>query len=278
MARRRLRAANSVMAGHPLNDGLTSWLLTLPHLYGGPTWWDISGQIPASITGFSPTFNWSPFVRPGGNAGIKFDGVDGSDVVWPTTNLNTTAIATSAWFSSTVAKDQEILRADATIGGTGYLILLRLTSSGTILYDIGAATSTAIATTTTYDDGLPHRVTATQSNNTMSIFIDGFLAATGSTGGVVFSEPMSLRVGSFMSGASVTFDGLIDDVRVVQGNPLASNNPAAFARLDYDQSSRGYPDALNYSRPWLPILAASAAPAFMPWLVSRSPVIGSGSY
>jgi hypothetical protein len=240
---RVLFAPDPINRSDPLNEGLLAWWLTVPHLYGGPAWYDLTDQYPLSFASMSNASNgWRPVTHPGGHGSVLFDGSAGYCLTsTPIPLWNVPPIAASAWINLRFMTYATIIGSNGPGG-----LQFRVNGDGSLdslsqdVADIGpSATGVVPADTWT-------RVTLTyDSSGTYSYFANGQPVGSGTVLRSLAANAVTIGV-NFDGVSFELFPGLIDDVRILHGNPIATASPASFAALDYEESLRGYPKALNF--------------------------------
>jgi hypothetical protein len=241
-------ARDPVNRSYLLNQGRLAWWLALPHSSGGGTFHDLMGLSPGALTSMGNSSNgWQATARPGGFAQVLFDGTAGNvyaPIPFPGPAASTAfALATWANFSSTSGT-----RCAVSIGSTDTLnsaVSIGLRSAtiraenggGTVLADSGLGPTA----------GAWYRIVLTANGASCAIGINGLVLGTGTTA-PISTTPAFATIGEYLAGGAFdSFAGAEDDTSGWVANPLASSSPDGFMALDYDQSRRGYPDALNYS-------------------------------
>ena len=254
---RTLRTSNPVRQGHPLNQGCVAWWLTLPHTQGTATWFDLMGSYHGTLTNMSNANNgWRPTHRPGAYRHVLLDGVSttsgyvqcrSSAILSGKSNWVIAAwVKTTSSYANTRpiycergATGNDILKMDSNISPTlvGFGVTYR-NDAGNLIQLFGA---------TPMNDGIWHRGMLVFTGTAFSVFFDGRLDATATwASSNTLTDAVQCRIGSDAGDSSNNFQGEIDGVKLWTGNLLAISNQAAFAAFDYDQSSRGNPDTLNY--------------------------------
>jgi Concanavalin A-like lectin/glucanases superfamily len=242
-----IRTANPVNMGHFLNAGRVSWFLALPHLYGGPTWSDLMGLNPATLTNMTSVSGWRSTTRPGGFGHLQFDGVDDYCLCTNGPALSITgAISVAAWVRLDNVSNPSIWAAkDNNVGGRAYTLDMDNFSGPPVprFYINGGGGTNEAAGTVPIPQGAWQRyVGMFLPGNSLSIYVNGILAGITSTAVTTIPTATTpLRIGArAYSGAESFTPGAIDDVSVWNRALSASE-----VRADYELSIRGYPGVLN---------------------------------
>lgn len=270
-AARPIRLSDPINAHHPLNEGRVSWLLTLPGLDGGTTWYDLMLRSPGTLTSMGNGSNgWRPTTRKGGAGDILFDGTAGY-VTGPSPH-RTFPLALAGWakLASTSAaggQDQIV----ASVAKTSGLEEFWIGYFGTTAFRAvcqGGGSAASFNWTITMDLAWHRFLAIFTSSVAMAMYIDGVPGVPGgSTAATVTPAALdTLYAGALKYNSSNlygTFGGHLDDVTVWTSNPLMVSSPGAFAATDYELSCRGYPGVLN-RRGRSGVLAASGSALYFP--------------
>jgi hypothetical protein len=232
---------------HALNDGRKAWYLTLPHSSGGKTFFDLIGMYPLAISGLGTNSGWTTSNRHGGSGCIRFADIGaGANLMVPNPLKLGLPITYGCWVRAFGAPD-----ANASYFGETYdnansnpytiygfynnagVVGVGLNFSGTALGWSSGYTLTSAWT----------RLVAVHTVTGIAFYVNGEPFASDS---ITLTNPTSsstsvIAIGN-ETGVSRNSNIDIDDCFVNQ----AAWSPAMVA-LDYDQSLRGYPDALNWS-------------------------------
>jgi Concanavalin A-like lectin/glucanases superfamily len=258
--RSRIReSSDRVTLTHPLNQGRVAWWLTLPETQGGSTWYDLMGRSPAALTSMGNTSNgWRAPTRSAGKGEILLDGTAGY-VAGPSPP-RTYPFAIACWARLTAPITSSLDQVMICLGNKGSLEEFWISyfcgdGMGTTVYLRGIAQgggTSAGARGLITPDLKWHRILVVwYAGATLNAYFDGvpFPLPDVTSGTVTPSGIDTLFAGALVFNGTTlygNFGGRLDDVTVWAGNPLSVSNPAHFAAADFDQSRRGYPDALNY--------------------------------
>ncbi|MEO8428044.1 MAG: LamG-like jellyroll fold domain-containing protein, partial [Verrucomicrobiota bacterium] len=141
---------------------------------------------------------------------LSFDGVDDYISVNNSSSLNpVTQITLSAWIRPTsTAASSEIISKENNVNNQYYLRLqggnkIRFTVAGTVLNG-----------TTTLSANTWYLVTGTYDGSLMKVYVNGFLDATATAALSMVDNGLNVRLGARQYTTPLTFNGLIDDVRI----------------------------------------------------------------
>lgn len=233
----------------PLNRGLLRWWLWLPNRSGGKVWRDLTGKVPATMTG---AVGVGALGRPGGHGAWHFDGVD--DVA-STANDDFSAINTitiSMWHRVTAYNNNGdvALCRGSNVDQVGCIFIQP--DNGSAVYGVGirvSANYNSISFTRPAAGSWYHIVVCADRNagaqQVTAVYINGRAQAltqtatfTNSTGGF---HTGAWRFGS--ASASLYAPGQLDSCRC--WNRQLS---AAEALAVYHDERRGYPRSLRWVR------------------------------
>jgi hypothetical protein len=185
----------------------------------------------------------------GSTFALRFDGVD-DYVDLGTLDAAGTGLTLATWFKAdSYPGDPRLISKATSTQENDHVFMLGTTVSGGATrlrgrLKVGGATTTLIATSGNLDAGVWHHAALTHDGTTLRLYLDG--VEVGSTGlvGVVDQDPSVLvAVGSQPPGAGGQhFDGLIDDVRILQ----RSLSTAEIANLLTGNSGPGSSDEGSY--------------------------------
>lgn len=155
--------------------------------------------------------------------GLRFDGVD-DYVDLGTFDAAGTGLTLASWFKAdSYPGDPRLISKATSTEENGHVFMLSTTASdgATRLrgrLKVGGATTTLIATTGNLDTGVWHHAALTHDGTTLRLYLDGVEVGSTALSGVVDQNPsVAVAVGSQPAGAGGQhFDGLIDDVRILQ--------------------------------------------------------------
>lgn len=249
---RRPRTIATVNRRHPLNVGRVSWWLTLPHLAGTATWYDIMGSNHGALTSMANSSNgWRPTTRPGGWGSMLFDGSAGNIATPVPFNFQDNAPFSVAAWAKTTSGSGTIFSTFAYQGYAGVIFLIGSTITGdlaVVVSDSNFSGRFVYGYNGGVNDGKWHRLgfsySGAQAASGISIYVDGK-----SIGASVRenSNPGTLANTNAYIGRSgggslpIFFPGYLDDI------PIWSRalSPAEVL-ADYQLSMMGYPGVLNF--------------------------------
>jgi hypothetical protein len=93
----RVVTANPLNRSHPRNQGLVAYWPFLPHLNGGPTLFDATGQFHATLPPPVNHYAWSSS-GVGGSLSIGLSGTPSTTMQTPVILTTTTALTVAGWF------------------------------------------------------------------------------------------------------------------------------------------------------------------------------------
>ncbi len=234
-------------------------LMRLPLDEGsGTTAFDISGN------GNNGTLlNGAAFESNSGDGSarsVRFDGVnDFIDV--GVVDVNGSALTLAAWFNADgFGDDPRIISKSSGSAANDHVFMLSTITAGAEerlrgRVRIGGSTTTLIASSGNLAIGQWHHSALTYDGSVLRLYLDAILVGSTSLSGAVdIDAAISVAVGSQSNGTAQHFDGLIDDVRILQralnaGELLGIVNgmPAGNSFVDSDYGSRMY--IPTYARP-----------------------------
>lgn len=249
---RRVDARDPVNRPHPLNRGRAAWWLALPHNSGGATWYDLMGLNPGVFTSMGNTSNgWrNAPARPGSlGPGVLTDGTAGAVNCGAPAGLNSAAQAAYAgWVYKPSNSTTAGLGGSSGVSGGNNRFSFNWFTDGTGYF---AAESSALAYGTCTIPVGWNRVfccfdgAGAGNAGRLQVFLGGVPQALTFSGtiGTAIGTVSPFTIGRDSSDRPAA--GQYDDVALWLG--LSGASAPAFAAMDYDQSRRGYPDALNYT-------------------------------
>lgn len=241
-----INLANPVNWGHPLNRGALFWLYRTPNAGGYCR--DLCGKYAVTPTGTTVA---SSKGRQGGWGSVGFNGAAYvavpaklfSDLYSSSTNGKTGTVAT--WFYPTNSLTIYEAIADSVGTVSQRQLAWFLGGSASQIYAAWAATPGGfISLTSSLVLNTWQRFMLTCDGTTITVYLNGVSVGT-TTEAVAIGSGFSssygeYRVGSNPSGSGADFNGFQDDFRI-WGRCLSAND----ALLDYTESIKGYPTALN---------------------------------
>ncbi len=162
----------------------------------------------------------------GSASAVRFDGVD--DLIdLGVLDVNGTGLTLAAWFNGVTfpgtSKDPRLISKASSVFANDHVFMLSTISSGTAVrlrgrVRIGGVTKTLIATSGDIQVGRWYHAALTYDGSTMRLYLDAVEVGSTPLGGAVDMDPtMAVAVGGQPVGAGPRFfDGLLDDVRILQ--------------------------------------------------------------
>jgi hypothetical protein len=253
-----LNYGNPVNWAAPLNRGLRYWWRVLPLQTGGNSWRDLCYEQSATMAGMLPTTNVKGFgllPRPGGAGELRFNGST-SSVSTGLTSVNfgwtDTTKAVSVWvraLGTAPTGAQGGYEGAYVVGDSGEtygLSRMNLSGGGDFWY-AHAWDGAEIQVGTACTIGAWTQLWYVLTGGNVRLYKDGVLKGTIACGTVPGGTNL-MYFGSNGGGAR-WFNGAIDDVRVYDRAPSASEIAAL-----YTASKQGYPQELNW-QVWPPAWA-----------------------
>jgi len=249
MLPQRLNLGNPVNRSHPFNRGQLAWWMVLRDWAGGGTWRDLAGLYPGALTSMGSTAGWRSTLRPGGFGEMHFDSIGFVTISASTSVLALTSpFRISFWVKTTVSTT----------------VISHINNSSFTGFEVGISQGGGVnkpslwngsgwtSANTAVDDGAWHFVGIQNDGANTSYDLDG--AADGTVAQGSPNTPSGgLYIGSRNGGTNMGVCSL-DSVRIWPRTFTAGEKKSY-----YDQSRRGYPDALNWVR--TPALLAQQAAA-----------------
>lgn len=228
--------------GHPLNQGLVSWWMSLPALPRGLRWHDLTRRNHGTLTN-GPTWQGARG-RPGGWGALSFDGSD--DYVDSAYQPTLTACTLSVYwmYTGNPASYPNIFGWPVGSSGPTYgLSLMQAGPSGNYFYgelktsSIGVSVNVGAITGWTL-------LTLTWDGSTLAIYANGRLVESAAAANGAFTPTRPLYSAVRVDGGTVNFGpGLADDYRAYL-RALSATDVAAL----YAESRAGYPGCLRRVR------------------------------
>jgi hypothetical protein len=209
-----LITTNPLDPSSPLNQGLVCDFTTAPWLYGGNTWYDLSGQYRGTLTNMTAGYGFQSTTRPGGCGEMRFDGVNDYISIPSNSSLQLSrAFAVSVWFKMTGTTSDYATIVSKGVGNisTNYDFRLITDGAGTTLFNgvnlvAGEAyASTSISLNTWYN------AIVIANGSTLSTYLNGVLKTTTNAFEPYRASTDVLYIGG---GNGATFPGLIDAFRI----------------------------------------------------------------
>lgn len=245
MLQQFLNLGNPV-SSHPLNCGRVAWLLAVPNWMGGGKWVDLTGHSSGTITNPSGSTGWRTSQRrPGGFGSMLINGT-GSTANGISFPLVQPTVYTAAMWVYLIASSQLtslVIGSNDTGANAGHLINQRpgITPFG---LQINSGTFSSQRGNTVPSTGVWYHVAVTYAGSSagqVKIYLNGNDDSGTATAVAATSGGSQSFVG--MVAAFSGIQGYTDDIGV--WNRVMS---AAEILSLYNQSRRGYPEALNWIR------------------------------
>lgn len=259
---------------HPLNSGRVLWLLAIPPLDGGSTYWDLCSQYPGTLSSMTNAANngWRPPQRSNGFSTLQFDGTAAQVTTGYAGLSGATQFTMAVWGRRLNTSTIGVILQSGSAGSA--MCGLQHFSDGRIFFLAG--NNSTGAATFTVNDAAWHRIMfvydGTQASRGVG-YVDGK-----NSGVVLTSAPASIPTlaTNFAIGRDITdtrwASGYADDI-AIWNRPLTARE--AFA--DYELSLLGYPDVLNRWRPsTLFVSFAASTSAGMAATGSSDTIVASG--
>lgn len=231
---------NPINWSHPLNRGLVSLWLNVPHWQGGTVLRDLAKRNNGTLTSMDPPNDWvGPQGRIGGWGALDFDGSNDRVDVGNPGSLNITGTYTlSAMIRpDTVTSDRGIVgKHDASIQG----YFLQQVNADLRAFNNSSGAGAFVVASSVLAIGNWYHVASTWDGADLKIYVDGKEVASATSAG---DDPATHSSNAFVGAlldAVWPFDGLIDDVRV-HNVPWSPAEVAEYFRL----SQQFYPGILN---------------------------------
>lgn len=234
-----VNSSDPVNRQHPLNRSRSMWLLTLPDLSGGATFYDLMGLNNGVLTAMGNSSNgWRSVIRPGGWGSLLMDGSAGSVLVTSSPSLSPTlAVSCSAWVMYTVTKNTGVVVKDSATGSRSYTMDINASRARFYINGISAiATGPANLVTNVW-----YHVVGTYDGATSTVYVNGQSVATASGSVTINTGVSTVQVGSReFTGFRDFLQGYLDDASVWT---RALSAQEVFEL--YNLSKAGYPGVLN---------------------------------
>jgi VCBS repeat-containing protein len=157
---------------------------------------------------------------------VRFDGAD-DRIELGNLDVNGTGLTLAAWFNADTfpgsSSDPRIISKTSGLSGSTHIFMLSTVQVGSAIrlrgrVRVGGSTTTLIASTGNVAAGQWYHAALTYDGSTMRVYLDGVQVGSTPKSGPVDVDPgMAVAVGGQPAGAGVRyFDGLIDDVRILQ--------------------------------------------------------------
>lgn len=226
---------------HPLNRGKRLWMITLPHLASGKTWYDLVGTSIGTLNGFTG-LGWGNSGRQGAFGDLFFDGASYVDCTANDSSLNFTtgnfSVIFSAKFTSIATNPVPINR--GTFATNGWYVFI--SSTGVLeLQCESSGVDNAISTASgMVVAGLWHQYALVRTGPTTgAIYKDGLPVSTTGSLGNCASSTSPLQIGQYSGGAD-RVGGYMDDVGIWD-RALSATEVAEY----YSISRKNYPGLFN---------------------------------
>lgn len=243
IAGRVLNQAAPLNLAHPLNRGLVGAWLALPVAagrsgYGSLSFRDLFGRYNGALTN-GPTWGGSRG-RQGGFGSLSFDGASNVVQLGRVPIEGAAAVTFSVWAYPRTAGGGTFARIFCGDGNVPFTLSMNGSATSIIFTVNSGGDCTGTVTQNAWNF-----ITATYDGANTRLYINGTQVSSAAlTGAVTFysSAPAQALIGNrFQAAVDRGFDGLIDDVRAYT-RALAADEVRAL----YDQSRRGYLEALNW--------------------------------
>jgi len=272
MLQQRLNLGSPANRSHPLNRGLVSWYMSLPAQSRGLNVRDLFSHNLGTLTASA---TWTNRHQAGGYGSWTF-GASGQRIAITESNSSlqfADTLTLSAWVrldtGTSFAQPCGYCQPSGSTGGYGFYILTGINFFCSVYNGSYSTFSTFTA------DSKWHHIVGTYNRlaSVLDIYVDGVKGVAGigsSIPGASLSYTSCIPAISSQGGGFASWPGAVDDVRFYNRSLSASEIWAL-----YDQSRRGYPEALNWIR--TPGMLAQAAGAPASTLFRRSLYRRSGS-
>lgn len=251
-----LDTQNPVNRQHPLARGLVVWYLSVPTWMGGPRWWDLFAGNHGQLRSMANNNNgWRSTTRPGGFGSLLFDGTAGFVDIPNAAQVNgiTNSIASiTAWINFSSLPNAAPMVFSTWDASFGYQIFINQITSTTgnlaSWSDVGGQlTGSTVLTANKW-----YRLAGVWDGTNNYLYINGVLETSAAR--TFRANTKDTQIGAQASGAGGTiasffFKGNIDDVRIYN-RPLSALDVSD----DYHNSTVGYPNLLNWRKPYLTML------------------------
>jgi hypothetical protein len=270
-----IRTANPVNRSHPLNAGRMLWWLSLPHLVGGPIAIDLMGLQSGALTSMGNSSNgWRPSARPGGVGHIQCDGTAGSVNFGsgPWNSIGTQSFAYALWFNIPTASLNlySQIFGNATYSGVWSGFSAYFTNESSPFRLTLNCDATTIYIATPIDAGVWYRLLFAKDGASFQLYLNGALTTTFTGIDSTWDAGSNLWIGRTADSTYPFYcPVLADDLSFWLGNPLVASAPDTFAALDYTESIKGYPRALNRRSHLFATTASSSSVLFRRALTNR---------
>lgn len=230
---------------HPLNYGLTDWLLCVPGLMGGKRWMNLARTGDGNhgtLTSMDPVTDWThAYDRPGGRGYLDFDATD-DHVILDREIDSTGTCFLSCWFRAANTASTRVLFYAVKTGSENVDFLAVGTFSGTILAsgdntNAASKQSSAVGNNTNY-----HLLVTKTTGQLVDIYVNGVAVTAAGSAFWAGGAGKAVVGASWNTGvAALSWGGSVDSIRFQRGwLPTAEQ-----VRMIYEEERRGYPAFLN---------------------------------